>query len=130
MIDFGGRTDDCRRSVRIGPLDRRDAFRQHFPGIPSIRSSSGHFTEINMTGSRQHIYPIVRPPGRFMSRQNIIVHVEHLYLLLVGIIIIVTVFRSMIHQLILQLFESFEIVRQSFLHSLHRDGLFIIHMIA
>ena len=65
-----------------------------------------------------------------MSRQNIIVHIEHLYLLLVGIIIIVTVFRSMIHQLILQLFEPFEIVRQSFLHSLHRDGLFIIHMIA
>ena len=65
-----------------------------------------------------------------MSRQNIIVHIEHLYLLLVGIIIIITIFRSMIHQLILQLFESFEIVRQSLLHSLHRYGLFIIHMIA
>ena len=64
-----------------------------------------------------------------MTVDSVVVHVEHLHLLLIGIVVVVSIFRSVVNQVVLQFLLTFEVGSQRIEQCLHGDVLLVEYLI-
>ena len=129
MIHLSARFDNCCRSVYIGWFLRWDTFWYRDVSLSSVSSCSDYFSKVYVACCRKHIYSVLSASHSRTSCDQIMIQVEYILHDRICIVIVITIFWSLIMYHTEDCIITFKVVIHCFKQFFHCEILLVKYVI-